>query len=139
MGAELRRTVFLVALCFFAVVGLILTIVSCVTNGNAYPLLLVIMYVSVFLPDLICRKAHFDERENCVNCCSDRRETYISTGHFFTSILGVSGIALPIVLFRAGLLCTSAFVMSLVGIALFVICVIAFVEGYLNMEESILS
>jgi len=93
------------------------------------------MYVCVFIPDLVCRNAHFDEREGCVSMCSDRYDTYISTGHFFTSILAVSGVALPIVLFRAALLVTSAFVLSLVGIALFSICVVVFFEGYYIKED----
>jgi len=131
----MRKTIFLIALCFFAVLGLILTIVSCVLNKNAYPLLLVIMYVVVFIPDWICRRAHFDERECCVEHCSDRYETYISTGHFFTAFLGVSGISLPIVLFRAGLLLESAFILSLVGIVLFVASVVAFIHGFYIKED----
>ena len=65
------------------------------------------MYISVFLPDFLCRHGHFDERENCAEFCSERNDTYISTGHFFTAVLGVSGIALPIVLYRAALLTTT--------------------------------
>ena len=97
------------------------------------------MYISVFLPDFLCRHGHFDERENCAEYCSERNDTYISTGHFFTAVLGVSGIALPIVLYRAALLTTTSFVLSFIGMALFLACVVAFIHLFYIEDEDAMS
>lgn len=93
------------------------------------------VYVAAILPELMCRKCHFEEREGCQSCCTDRYETYVSTGHFFTSVLAVTGIALPIVLFRASALTFTPFILSLVGIALFIVCCVVFVQCFYIKDD----
>ena len=93
------------------------------------------MYLIACLPELMCHKCHFEERDRCQTCCTDRYETYVSTGHWFTSVLVVTGIALPIVMFHADVLTVVPFVLSLVGIVLFVVCCVVFFHLFYIKDE----
>lgn len=82
------------------------------------------------LPEVLCRRCHFEEREFCMEHLTEKRSAYISTGKWFTSFIAVSGVALPIVLHRVELISGLAFWLSFSGMVVFVVSFIVFVQAF---------
>ncbi|KAG8813730.1 Vacuolar protein sorting-associated protein 55 [Serendipita sp. 399] len=100
-------------LSFFLAVGFLLIILSCALWSNWLPLLVALIFVLAPLPNTLFAHCGSDEFGN------DYESTpAVDLGRFITSIVVVSGFALPLILQHAEVIKPAASYMSIVGGAL---------------------
>jgi len=91
-------------------VGFLLIILSCALWSNWFPLLVALIFVLAPLPNALFSHCGSDEF-----AASYENSGPIDFGRFITSIVVVSGFALPIVLAHSGIIHPNASAMSIVG------------------------
>ncbi|KAF5365632.1 hypothetical protein D9758_003324 [Tetrapyrgos nigripes] len=126
MSAGLKTVILL---SFVLAVGFLLIILSCALWHNWLPLLVALIFVLAPLPNALF--AH---------CGSDDFASYenpgpVDLGRFITSMIVVTGFALPIVLAHSGVINTGACVMSIVGGGLVYGTILAYSTAFKQEEE----
>lgn len=106
MAAGLKTVILL---SFVLAVGFLLIILSCALFANWLPLLVALTFVLAPLPNALFSHCHSDDFS------SEDSSGAIDLGRFITSVVVVTGFALPIVLAHSGVIHGTACVMSIVG------------------------
>ncbi|KAJ2379355.1 Vacuolar protein sorting-associated protein 55 [Coemansia sp. RSA 2607] len=99
----------IVALSVCLAAGFLLSILSCALYGNWWPLIVVFTYALAPLPNAVFGGYVSSDP------LADVSSSVADFGRFLTSMLVVSGFALPVVLAHSGIITSTAMVMSVVG------------------------
>ncbi|KAF5357926.1 hypothetical protein D9756_001555 [Leucocoprinus leucothites] len=127
MSAGLRTVILL---SFVLAVGFLLIILSCALWSNWLPLLVALTFVLAPLPNALFS-----------HCGSDEFSSYeggggpVDMGRFLTSLIVITGFALPIVLAHSGIIDSKASAMSIVGGGLVYGTIIAYSAAFTQSES----
>ncbi|KAF9454510.1 vacuolar protein sorting 55 superfamily protein [Macrolepiota fuliginosa MF-IS2] len=127
MAAGLRTVILL---SFVLAVGFLLIILSCALWSNWLPLLVALTFVLAPLPNAVFS-----------HCGSDEFSSYESSGgpvdlgRFLTSLIVVTGFALPIVLAHSGIIDSKASIMSIAGGGLVYGTILAYSAAFTQVES----
>ncbi|KIY43414.1 vacuolar protein sorting 55 [Fistulina hepatica ATCC 64428] len=100
-----------ILLSFVLAVGFLLIILSCALWHNWLPLLVALTFVLAPLPNALFSHCGSDD----ISVHYDNSGGPVDLGRFITSIIVVTGFALPVVLAHSEVITTSAGIMSIVG------------------------
>jgi len=108
MAAGLRTVILL---SFVLAVGFLMIILSCALWHNWLPLLVALTFVLAPLPNALFSHCGSDDFVTSYGEASGP----VDTGRFLTSIIVVSGLALPVILAHSEVIDPRAYVMSIIG------------------------
>ncbi|KAK0521162.1 Vacuolar protein sorting-associated protein 55 [Tilletia horrida] len=100
----------IIGLSFVLAVGFLLIILSCALWSNWLPLLVALTYVLAPLPNSVCSKC-----AGADDFSADYNSVYLDFGNFLTSVIVVSGFAMPLTWAHAGIIAPMACIMSICG------------------------
>ncbi|EKM82664.1 hypothetical protein AGABI1DRAFT_111246 [Agaricus bisporus var. burnettii JB137-S8] len=126
MAAGLRTVILL---SFVLAVGFLLIILSCALWANWLPLLVALTFVLAPLPNAVFSHLASDEFASYENSGP------VDLGRFTTSLIVITGFALPIVLAHSGIIDSKASAMSIVGGGLVYGTILAYSAAF-NQSES---
>ncbi|ESK96999.1 vacuolar protein sorting 55 superfamily [Moniliophthora roreri MCA 2997] len=126
MAAGLKTVILL---SFVLAVGFLLIILSCALWSNWLPLLVALTFVLAPLPNALFSHCGSDDFSGSYESAG------VDVGRFLTSLVVVTGFALPIVLAHSGVIHTTASVMSIVGGGLVYGTILAYSAAFKQEEE----
>jgi len=106
-----RQIIAVILLSFVLAVGFLLIILSCALWANWLPLLVALTFVLAPLPNALFAHCGGDD----FSTTGDEGSGAVDLGRFITSIVVVTGFALPLVLAHSDVIRPGACVMSIVG------------------------
>lgn len=109
--------------------GAVLVILSSTLYHNWLPLTVLLMFVLAPIPNSLCGASRSDD------FMSDSLDSVVDFGRFLTSILLVSGVALPVIYAHNGLITHPALYMSLAGGSLIYGTIVTFATVFYVSEE----
>jgi len=127
MAAGLKTVILL---SFVLAVGFLLIILSCALWQNWLPLLVALTFVLAPLPNALFSHCGADDLSGSYESSGP-----VDLGRFITSMIVVTGFAMPIVLAHSEVIRTSACVMSIVGGGLVYGTILAYSAAF-KQEES---
>jgi len=108
MAAGLKTVILL---SFVLAVGFLMIILSCALHGNWLPLLVALIFVLAPLPNALFSHCGADDFGSAYESPSGP----VDLGRFITSLIVVTGFALPIVMAHSKVITPDACVMSIIG------------------------
>jgi len=126
-----NKLIAVILLSFVLAVGFLLIILSCALWANWLPLLVALTFVLAPLPNALfshCGSDEFSSYENAGGGAVD-------LGRFLTSLIVVTGFALPIVLAHSGIIDSKASAMSIVGGGLVYGTILAYSAAFTQAES----
>ncbi|CAO1624063.1 unnamed protein product [Jaminaea pallidilutea] len=126
MAAGLKT---IILLSFVLAVGFLLIILSCALWANWLPLVVALLYVLAPLPNSICAKC-----AGADDFSADYNSSFLDFGNWMTSVMVVSGFALPVSLAHAGVIHSMAAIMAMVGGGLVYGTMLTY-SGFFNEES----
>ncbi|KAG1782512.1 vacuolar protein sorting 55 superfamily protein [Suillus placidus] len=127
MAAGLKTVILL---SFVLAVGFLLIILSCALWANWLPLLVALTFVLAPLPNALFAHCGGDEFSS-----SDGATGAVDLGRFLTSIVVVTGFALPVVLTHSEVVRPGACVMSIIGGGLVYGTILAYSAAFRQEDE----
>ncbi|KAG2037282.1 vacuolar protein sorting 55 protein [Suillus americanus] len=127
MAAGLKTVILL---SFVLAVGFLLIILSCALWANWLPLLVALTFVLAPLPNALFAHCGGDEFSS-----SDGATGAVDLGRFLTSIVVVTGFALPVVLTHSEVVKPGACVMSIIGGGLVYGTILAYSAAFRQEDE----
>ncbi|KAJ8078799.1 Vacuolar protein sorting-associated protein 55 [Marasmius tenuissimus] len=127
MAAGLKTVILL---SFVLAVGFLLIILSCALWQNWLPLLVALTFVIAPLPNALFSHCGADDFSGAYESAGP-----VDIGRFLTSVIVVTGFAFPVVLAHAGVIHTTACVMSIVGGGLVYGTILAYTAAFRQEEE----
>ncbi|KAG1831741.1 vacuolar protein sorting 55 superfamily protein [Suillus fuscotomentosus] len=127
MSAGLKTVILL---SFVLAVGFLLIILSCALWVNWLPLLVALTFVLAPLPNALFAHCGGDEFSS-----SDNATGAVDLGRFLTSIIVVTGFALPVVLTHSEVLKPGACAMSIIGGGLVYGTILAYSAAFRQDDE----
>ena len=85
----------IITLAGFIALGLLLNILACALPNNWYPLITVVAYLFVAMPNILCGMC------NRGDIWGDGNRGWKNSGYFLTSFFLVGGFAIPLILYHA--------------------------------------
>ncbi|KAG1756754.1 vacuolar protein sorting 55 protein [Suillus paluster] len=119
-----------ILLSFVLAVGFLLIILSCALWANWLPLLVALTFVLAPLPNALFAHCGGDEFS-----ASDNATGPVDLGRFLTSIVVVTGFALPVVLTHSEVVRPGACVMSIIGGGLVYGTILAYSAAFRQDDE----
>ncbi|KAG1827269.1 vacuolar protein sorting 55 protein [Suillus subaureus] len=119
-----------ILLSFVLAVGFLLIILSCALWANWLPLLVALTFVLAPLPNALFAHCGGDEFSS-----SDGATGAVDLGRFLTSIVVVTGFALPVVLTHSEVVKPGACVMSIIGGGLVYGTILAYSAAFRQEDE----
>jgi hypothetical protein len=119
-----------ILLSFVLAVGFLLIILSCALWANWLPLLVALTFVLAPLPNALLAHCGGDEFSS-----SDGTTGAVDLGRFLTSIVVVTGFALPVVLTHSEVVKPGACVMSIIGGGLVYGTILAYSAAFRQEDE----
>jgi hypothetical protein len=127
MAAGLKTVILL---SFVLAVGFLLIILSCALWANWLPLLVALTFVLAPLPNALFAHCGGDEFSS-----SDGASGAVDLGRFLTSIVVVTGFALPVVLTHSEVVRPGACAMSIIGGGLVYGTILAYSAAFRQEDE----
>ncbi|EIN07357.1 vacuolar protein sorting 55 [Punctularia strigosozonata HHB-11173 SS5] len=128
MAAGLKTVILL---SFVLAVGFLLIILSCALWSNWLPLLVALTFVSAPLPNALFSRCGQDDFSSEYDGSSGPADL----GRFLTSVIVVTGFAMPIILAHSEVIRPAASVMSIIGGGLVYGTILAYTAAF-KQEES---